>query len=54
MGPGQYNSLGEYCGSHIASSVFLILLPPFLLQFEFDSKAFRMELYCDCAQHYSW
>ena len=24
MGLGQYNSLGEYCGSHTASSVFLI------------------------------
>ena len=26
MGLGQYNSLGEYCGPHTASSVFLILL----------------------------
>ena len=25
MGHGQYNSLGEYCGPHTASSVFLIL-----------------------------
>ena len=23
MGLGQYNSLGEYCGPHTASSVFL-------------------------------
>ena len=28
MGLGQYNSLGEYCGPHTASSVFLILLLP--------------------------
>ena len=27
MGLGQYNSLGEYCGPHTASSVFLILIP---------------------------
>ena len=26
MGLGQYNSLGEYCGPHTASSVFLILI----------------------------
>ena len=26
MGLGQYDSLGEYCGPHTASSVFLILL----------------------------
>ena len=26
MGLGQYNGLGEYCGPHIASSVFLILI----------------------------
>ena len=26
MGLGQYNSLGEYCGRHTASSVFLILI----------------------------
>ena len=26
MGIGQYNSLGEYCGPHTASSVFLILV----------------------------
>ena len=26
MGLGQYNSLGEYCDPHTASSVFLILL----------------------------
>ena len=26
MGLGQYNSLGEYCGPHAASSVLLILL----------------------------
>ena len=26
MGLGQYNILGEYCGPHTASSVFLILL----------------------------
>ena len=26
MGLGQYISLGEYCGPHTASSVFLILL----------------------------
>ena len=26
MGLGQYNSLGEYCDLHTASSVFLILL----------------------------
>ena len=26
MGLGQYNSLGEYCGPHTASSVFLILV----------------------------
>ena len=26
MGLGQYDSLGEYCGSHTASSVFLISL----------------------------
>ena len=26
MGLGQYVSLGEYCGPHTASSVFLILL----------------------------
>ena len=25
MGLGQYNSLGEYCGPHSASIVFLIL-----------------------------
>ena len=25
MGLGQYNSLGEYCDPHTASSVFLIL-----------------------------
>ena len=24
MGLGQYNTLGEYCGPHTASSVFLI------------------------------
>ena len=28
MGLGQYNSLGEYCGPHTASSVFLILIFP--------------------------
>ena len=27
MGLGQYNSLGEYCGPHTASSVFLTLIP---------------------------
>ena len=27
MGLGQYDGLGEYCGPHTASSVFLILLP---------------------------
>ena len=27
MSLGQYNSLGEYCGPHTASSVFLILIP---------------------------
>ena len=27
MGLGQYTSLGEYCGPHTASSVFLILVP---------------------------
>ena len=27
MGLGQYDSLGEYCGPHTASSGFLILLP---------------------------
>ena len=26
MGLGQYGSLGEYCGPHTASSVFLMLL----------------------------
>ena len=26
MGLGQYDSLAEYCGPHIASSVFLLLL----------------------------
>ena len=26
VGLGQYNNLGEYCGPHTASSVFLILL----------------------------
>ena len=26
MGLGQYDSVGEYCGPHTASSVFLILL----------------------------
>ena len=26
MGLGQYNSLGEYCVPHTASSVFLILI----------------------------
>ena len=26
MGLGQYYSLGEYCGPHTASSVFLILM----------------------------
>ena len=26
MGLGQYNSLGEYCDPHTASSVFLILI----------------------------
>ena len=31
MGLGQYDSLGEYCGPHTASSVFLILVrDPFL------------------------
>ena len=28
MGLGQYDSLGEYCGPHTASSVFLVSLPP--------------------------
>ena len=28
MGLGQYNSLGEYCGPHTASSMFLILVFP--------------------------
>ena len=28
MGLGQYNSLGEYCGPHTASAVFLILIFP--------------------------
>ena len=28
MGLGQYNSLGEYSGPHTASSVFLILISP--------------------------
>ena len=28
MGLGQFDSLGEYCGPHTASSVFLILLQP--------------------------
>ena len=27
IGPGQYNSLGDYCGHHTASTVFLILVP---------------------------
>ena len=27
MGLGQYDGLGEYCGPHTASSLFLILLP---------------------------
>ena len=31
MGLGQYNSLGEYCCPHTASSVFLILVCPDLL-----------------------
>ena len=26
MGLGQYDNLGEYCGPHTASSVFLILI----------------------------
>ena len=26
MGLGQYNRLGEYCGPHTGSSVFLILV----------------------------
>ena len=26
MGLGQYGSLGEYCGPHTASSVFLMIL----------------------------
>ena len=26
VGVGQYNSIGEYCGPHTASSVFLILV----------------------------
>ena len=26
MGLGQYDSLGEYCGPHTASSVFLIVV----------------------------
>ena len=26
MGLGQYNCLGEYCGPHTVSSVFLILV----------------------------
>ena len=26
MGVGQYDSLGEYCGPHTASSVFLIII----------------------------
>ena len=29
MGLGQYNSLGEYCDPHTASSVILILLQSF-------------------------
>ena len=28
MGLGQYDSLGEYCGPHTASSVFLALIFP--------------------------
>ena len=34
MGFGQYNSLGEYCGPHIASSVFLMLFPGAILGFQ--------------------
>ena len=26
MGLGQYNSLGEYCGPHTASSVFFLVI----------------------------
>ena len=29
MGLGQYDSLGEYCGPHTASSEFLILVWPY-------------------------
>ena len=30
MGLGQYNSLGEYCDPHTASSVFLVLVSQYV------------------------
>ena len=42
MGLGQYNSLGEYCGPHTASSVFLIL--------RFQEKSLQYQ----CATSLQW
>ena len=36
MGLGQYNSIGEYCGPHTASSVFLISI------FTYSQHVFRI------------
>ena len=33
IGLGQYNSPGEYCGLHTASSVFLILVLQMFMKF---------------------
>ena len=37
MGLGQYNSLGEYCGPHASSSVFLIPIAPLFFTSLYES-----------------
>ena len=43
MGLGQYYSLGEYCGSHTASSVFLILIV--LMGHNFTNSKISIEMH---------
>ena len=43
MGFGQYYSIGEYCGSRTASSVFLILIV--LMGHNFTNSKISMEMH---------
>ena len=43
MGLGQFNGLGEYCGPHIASSMFLIVI--FGTRLIVDTKSI-LDVYC--------